>query len=157
MSELTLTPSPARRVAASLMIGGLGILLLWLGATVADLAFGWKVLLAVMGIAAFYMALQVWQATARHLVLEEEVLRDDAGRVICALSDIAAVDRGTFAFKPSNGFLIRLKTPGPRAWAPGLWWRFGRRIGVGGVTPAGQGKAMADVIAARVSGVGRID
>jgi hypothetical protein len=53
--------------------------------------------------------------------------------------------------------MIRLKTPASRVWAPGLWWRFGKRVGVGGVTPAGQGKAMADVIAARIGTGARID
>ena len=33
---------------------------------------------------------------------------------------------------------------------PGLWWRIGRRIGVGGVTPASQSKVMADLITARL-------
>ena len=56
------------------------------------------------------------------------------------LKNIARVERGLFAFKPSNGFLILLNNPMSRAWHPGLWWRFGRRIGIGGVTPQAEGK-----------------
>ena len=62
------------------------------------------------------------------------------------MGNIASVDRGAFAFKPSNGFTVRLKSPAPRAWLPGLWWRLGRRVGVGGATPGKAARDMADVI-----------
>ena len=45
---------------------------------------------------------------------------------------------------------LKTKTPAARRWEPGLWWRIGRRIGVGGVTPASQSKVMADLISARL-------
>ena len=61
------------------------------------------------------------------------------------------MDRGTFAFKPSNGFLLRTATKQPRLWKPGLYWRMGRRIGVGGITRAAEAKLMADVIAVRLA------
>ena len=68
------------------------------------------------------------------------------------MDEIDRVERGAFAFKPSNGFLVHLKKPGHRAWQPGLWWRMGRKLGIGGVTPAGQAKFMADMIALRLRG-----
>lgn len=127
-----------------------------------SLGAGWVAMLLVFSAAVFWVAWSLWRATAFRLVLTEEALIEEAldgtpGRVLCQLDDIAGVERGTFAFKPSNGFVVRLKTPAPRAWAPGLWWRFGKRVGVGGVTPSGQGKAMADVIAARIGSGCRID
>ena len=67
---------------------------------------------------------------------------------VAAWDDIARVERGAFALRPSNGFLLHLHAPGPRAWAPGLWWRLGRRLGVGGVTAAGQSKGMAEILTA---------
>jgi len=67
------------------------------------------------------------------------------------VADIERVDRGVFAFKPSNGFLVRTREPSARAWRPGLWWRFGRRIGVGGVTSANQTKAMSEILAAMLA------
>jgi len=84
------------------------------------------------------------------LVLSETELKDTAGNVLALLSDIEGVDRGMLAFKPSNGFVLRLKTSQPRAWAPGLWWRVFKRVGVGGVTPSGPTKFMAEQIALRV-------
>jgi hypothetical protein len=53
--------------------------------------------------------------------------------------------------KPSNGFTVVMETKQPRAWAPGLWWRVGRRVGVGGVTGASQTKFMAEQIALRLA------
>jgi hypothetical protein len=32
-------------------------------------------------------------------------------------------------------------------WRPGMWWRVGRRIGVGGMTPAHQCKHISEIIA----------
>ncbi|WP_460274934.1 hypothetical protein [Celeribacter sp. ULVN23_4] len=139
------------------MLGILGLLLIRIAFTAGELSTGWMAMLLVMAVAVLWIAWRLWQASGVRLVLSEEALMEEGGRVLCRLDDIDKVERGTFAFKPSNGFLIRLKTPGERVWAPGLWWRFGKRIGVGGVTPAGQGKAMADVIAARIGGQGRLD
>jgi hypothetical protein len=56
------------------------------------------------------------------------------------------VDGGVFAFKPAAGFLIHLKAPSTRVYAPGLWWRAGRRIAVGGVTGRAEGKAVSELI-----------
>jgi hypothetical protein len=73
--------------------------------------------------------------------------------VIAALGDIQSMDRGFFAFKPSNGFLLKLRrgAGGPRVWRPGLWWRMGGRIGIGGMTPGNQTKFMSDVLAAMMA------
>ncbi|MEG3661045.1 hypothetical protein [Celeribacter halophilus] len=162
MSDLNVTPSPMRRVSAVAMLGVLGILLLRVALGPEALGAGWVAMLLVFAAAVFWVSWRLWEATACRLVLTEEELVEEGldgarGRVLCRLDDIAGVERGTFAFKPSNGFMIRLKTPASRVWAPGLWWRFGKRVGVGGVTPAGQGKAMADVIAARIGTGARID
>ncbi|AJE48034.1 hypothetical protein [Celeribacter indicus] len=157
-ADLILSVSPARRVVACLMLLLLGALLVWVVLRPEGIGPGYGAMLLVLAAGAVWLALALWLATARRLVLTGEALVEEgSGRLLCRLDDIARVERGTFAFKPSNGFLLRLKTPGPRVWAPGLWWRIGRRIGVGGVTPASQAKAMADVIAARVAGAGRLD
>nr|WP_319246982.1 hypothetical protein [uncultured Celeribacter sp.] len=156
-TELTLMASPVRRSSASAMLVLLGGLLIWVAVDAPEMALPWLALLLVLAVGSLGLAWHVWRASAHGLVLTEEALCDGSGRVVCRLEDIAAVERGTFAFKPSNGFLITLKTTHTRAWAPGVWWRLGRRVGVGGVTPASQGKAMADVIAARIAGQGRID
>lgn len=74
------------------------------------------------------------------------------GRPLALMEDIQEIERGMFALKPSNGFVVRLKTKAAPAWAPGLWWRTGRRLGVGGVTSAGAAKAMADLLALRLQG-----
>ena len=44
--------------------------------------------------------------------------------------------------------MLKTRTPGPRVWRPGIWWRIGRRVGIGGVMPGHQTKAMAEILAA---------
>ena len=77
---------------------------------------------------------------------------DSDGTVIARLDNIEKVDRSAFAMKPSNGFLIILKEPGPRVWRPGLWWRLGRRVAVGGVTNGAHTRPMADMMKLKLAG-----
>jgi len=142
----TLRISPARRVFSALIQATLGIVLI---ATAAQLPEPTPMGLAALvgfGIAALWLAWRMYQATGRNIVLTRDGVYDSAGQTIAQLDQIASVDRGIFAFKPSNGFLIRLKEPGTRIWMPGLWWRYGTRVGVGGATNGKAARDMADVI-----------
>ena len=144
-------PAPARRALACGMIGVLGALLLWIVAASPPAALGWRLFLLGFGVLALWQALRLWKSTGRSLILTDEILADSAGHVLARLDRIERVERGMLAFKPSNGFLLTLSEPQPRHWSPGLWWRFGRRVGVGGVTGAGETRAMADLIALRLT------
>lgn len=148
---LRLTPSPIRRTIGTALLVGLGLLLLWLMFSSAEMAPGWRALLGLFGVVSVWGAERMWRATGLAVELTAEGLRDSSGRIIAPVAAIRSIDRGAFAFKPSNGFLIRLKTPQPRAWAPGLWWRFGRSVGVGGVTSRDEAKLMAEFLAAMLA------
>ena len=145
-----LSASPGRRVFGVSVLSFLGLLLLRMGLTGGGLEFLDLVVL-LMGIGAIAAAWVMYRATNRSVILTTEALVDSEGVVLARLDDIATVDRGTFAFKPSNGFLMRTKTRGHRLWQPGLYWRFGRRIGVGGITRAAEAKAMADLITIKLA------
>ena len=107
--------------------------------------------IVVMGLSVLWLAARLQQATSHTLDLTETELRSSDGTTLARLDDIKDVDRSTFAFKPSNGFIIRLKSSYPMRWQPGMWWCLGRRIGVGGVTSAAQTKAMAEIIAVQIA------
>ncbi|MDO6585398.1 hypothetical protein Q4543_07695 [Salipiger sp. 1_MG-2023] len=147
----TVSTSGARRVTGVGTLGLLGGLLVWMAASQPAAGLAWQLSLALMGAAALWMAVRMWRDTARNLVLTDVELRDSTGAVLARVDDIQKVDRSMFAMKPSNGFVIRLKTPGPRAWHPGLWWRFGRRVAVGGVTAGRDSKPLADALAILVA------
>lgn len=146
----TLYATAIRRVFAYLAVFGFGAILV-LVAFVQPPALGWQLFLLALGGGALTMAELLRRASLLGLELTEHVLRDTSGRELARLDQIVSVDRGAFAFKPSNGFVLHLNTRTPRFWAPGLWWRFGSRVGVGGVTPAGPAKYMAEQIALRIS------
>ncbi|MCH2095691.1 MAG: hypothetical protein MK160_11320 [Rhodobacteraceae bacterium] len=133
---------------ATLLI--LGFLLLYV-AFATPPAFGWQAGLVGCGVVALYVGQGMWRATQRQLILTPEAISDDTGYVIVQVKDVEKVDRGMFAFKPSNGFLIKTKTPQHRAWHPGLWWRMGHRVAVGGVTAGSQTRPMADILAAMIA------
>jgi hypothetical protein len=138
--------SQARRTIGIAMQGGLGLFLLYIVAMRASTALFGSLILAAMGFLMLWFAWKFWRATNAALILTTEGLFDDNGRAFCTYADIEKVDRGFFAFRPSSGFVIICKTPVQRGWAPGLWWAFGRHIGIGGATGRPASKQMADII-----------
>lgn len=81
---------------------------------------GLIVFLLAVGAASLWAAENMRRATTLTIELTEEGLRDSSGEVLARLDDIAGIDRGVFAFKPSNGFLLSTKTPATRVWRPGF-------------------------------------
>lgn len=151
MTDLTdpiarLMVTPARRMFVAFVQGGLGVLLLVSAAGLSEPSPAAIFALVAFGLLALWQAARSYRAAGLAILLTREGLYDSSGRLIAALSDIASVDRGFFAFKPSNGFLLRLKARGERAWVPGLWWRLGTRVGIGGATSGRAARDMADVI-----------
>lgn len=144
--------SALRRWAGLVVVFGLGALLLYVAMARPPAALGWRVFLLGLGVITLMLGEGMRRATALSLHLSAEALTDSAGRVLARIDEIRGIERGMFALKPSNGFTIKLKAPGPRAWAPGVWWRLGRRLGVGGVTSAAEAKAMAEVLTALLAG-----
>ncbi|WP_299546791.1 hypothetical protein [uncultured Tateyamaria sp.] len=146
----TINASPGRRI---LGIGSLWILSLMViyVAIVRPPEIGWQLFLFALGGGSIWIAEKMRRATALTLELTPEELRDSSGQVVARTDDIQSLDRGMFAFKPSNGFLLRLNGSDGRAWRPGLWWRLGNRVGVGGMTPGHQAKFMAEILSAMIA------
>lgn len=156
MSEVVIAripPSPARRALAAGILGLLAALTLYAGLFRPEGEAVWRIVLILIGTGAAMLTLSLWQVTGRALELTETELREGGadGRVLADVSEIVSVDRGLFAFKPSNGFSARLTSSQPRVWAPGLWWRSGRRLGVGGVLRGAETRAMADALSAMIA------
>lgn len=139
--------SAPRRWLGIVMLAFMGGLLIYVAFSTPP-ALEWQLFLLGVGIAALLLAERMRRATSGVIELTETEIRTSEGETIVAVAEIEKVERGMFAFKPSNGFIIRTKSKGTRRWEPGLWWRIGRRVGVGGVTPGRQTKYMSEVIAA---------
>lgn len=143
--------SPVRRAIGLALLLAIGALLVWVAFARPPATPGWRLFLLGTGAGALWLAEHMRRTTRDLLELTREVLRDGSGRVLARVSEIRAVERGAFAFKPSGGFLLRLSAAPGAAWRPGLWWRIGRRVGVGGVTVGNEAKYMAEVIAAMLA------
>jgi hypothetical protein len=142
---LAVTPSASRRALGAGSLAALGVILVSVGFEAQAL---WSLVFLVCAILAFVGAWSLWKSTADSIELTETHLRTSSGRILTPVANVAGVDRGVFAFKPSNGFLVKLKDPIGKGWSPGLWWRRGRYLGVGGVLPGGQTRAMAEILTA---------
>lgn len=148
--DAVLAASPGRRIIGTGSLAGLGVILLYMGLAFSPGA-GWRVFQLGIGLVALWAAWRMWRATAARLELGPEGLCSSDGRLVAPMEAIVAVDRGVFAFKPSNGFILTLRRSAPFAWEPGLWWRVGRRVGVGGVTPGTPARYMAEIIQERIA------
>ncbi|MEP4197675.1 MAG: hypothetical protein ABJL99_18785 [Aliishimia sp.] len=147
----TIHASAPRRWIGVISMVLLGVLLIYV-ALATPPSLGWVVFLLVMGVGSLMLAQKMHSSTQRIIELTPLVLRDSTGAVIANVEDIVSVDRGFFAFKPSNGFLMRTAEPaGPKVWHPGMWWRLGKQIGVGGVTPASHTKGVAEILAIMIA------
>lgn len=136
---------PRRALAvASVALAGLGVIY---GAVTADVAPLSQALLAVCGCVALWGAGRLWRATGGRIELTAAGLRGGDGAAIAAIGEIESLERGLLSARPSNGFLIRLRRPGRAAWHLGMWWRLGRRVGVGGVSSRAETRFMADRLA----------
>ncbi|MGD9293752.1 MAG: hypothetical protein PVI41_02620 [Roseobacter sp.] len=142
----TVAASAGRRVLGLGMLVVLAVLVIYVAVSTSP-SLGWQLFLIAMGTGSLMIANAMRKSTHNRLELTRCELRDDAGTVLVRIEDISSIDRGAFAFKPSNGFVLRLKKSYPRAWRPGLWWRAATRIGVGGMTPMRETKYMAEMIA----------
>ena len=141
--------SRGRAIFSYGVLFGLGALVLY--TTLAQPpAVGWMIFNIGFGLLMIVMAEKQRRAAKLEILLTEDSVIDSEGRLLAQMDDVVSVSRGALALKPSNGFTIVTRTKGPRAYVPGMWWRTGRRVGVGGITGAGQTKFMAEQIALRV-------
>jgi len=107
---------------------------------------GVRVVYAVLAGLAFGAGERLRKSTSQGLRLTRDALETANGEVLFTMDNVDHIDSGIFAFKPPTGFTVVTRTSGRFAWHPGLWWRVGRRVGVGGVTPRGPGKFMAELL-----------
>ena len=148
--RIELRAAQARRAMAVGVLYGFGGVAVY--TAVADVpGLLWSVALLALGLGGMAAGEMLRRATRRALCLDETGLVDSAGRVLARWDDIVGIERSSFSLRPSNGFTLRLTRPGARAWQPGMWWRLGHRLGVGGVTPARETRAMAEAIELRLA------
>ena len=143
---LQVHPTIARRVIGIGSMFALGALILWAGLTGGGDPLAKLVLTAVgllmIGIGAIFV-----RATSTGLELTKTEVREiDTKRILFQIENVTNVERGFRVLKPTNGLLVELSEPAKRAYVPGLWWRWHRTVGIGGMTNAGQGKALAEFL-----------
>ncbi|MDG1738740.1 MAG: hypothetical protein P8L68_09915 [Paracoccaceae bacterium] len=142
---MTVQASPMRKYFGASTLAVLGFMMVYLGVSLQG-EIASRAILTVGGAFMLWSTGRLLAAASQSLELTADELRASSGQVLARINDIEKVDRGTFAFKPSHGFIVIMKERQLRAWSPGMWWRLGRRIGVGGITNGGQNKAMAEMM-----------
>lgn len=140
---LKLKPSRGRRIVGAVLLMLCGFFILFYTVFAAQDALFFRVAALLIG------ALFLWQAqwnlrvSNTTITLTKEGLYAANGDLICRVSNMVEIDDGWFSFKPSNGFLVRLYEAEDPKWARGLYWRIGKRLGVGGAIEPAEVKALS--------------
>ena len=129
------------------MLACLGALLVSIAAQAPEMSLISRGLFFLIAACALFLAWSMVRTGVVSVRLTRDRLTASNGRVLCDVDQIVSVDRGFVIYKPSNGFVLKLNTEPGRAWEPGLWWRVGSRIGLGGTTSGTAAKNMAEIIA----------
>lgn len=146
-----LDPSAPRRFIGVAVQLALAATLIGLAISFPRDQMGARIVMLVLGICVTYGSFLTWRATQNGLVLTQDSLSDDSGRVLAKISNIREVSRGAFALKPSHGFSLVLFKGMEFAWVPGIWWRIGTRVGIGGVTPSQPARFMAETLSGLIA------
>jgi len=148
---LFIHPARPRFLIGLFAIAALALFLLW-AAVASDPGMLWRVTLLLASALSAYGAQKLARSGQVTLELTDTVLQEtNGGPILARVDDIVGVDRGALAFKPSNGFLLHLGTRSSWTWVPGIWWRWGRMVGVGGVVSAHEAKLVAETISMRIA------
>lgn len=153
----TVMPSRVRRLVGLVVLVVFGALLIYAALVRPPEALFLQVFLLGFGGVVLWLAEKMRQATKTGVVLTADDLRSTDGDVLVRIDEMTGVVRGSFSMKPTNGFSVLTKTRQTAGWAPGVWWRIGKRVGVGGVTAASQAKFMSETLATILAerGLGR--
>jgi hypothetical protein len=147
----TLRPSTPRLVFTVICLAAFAAALLWIAFMQPPDNIGWRGFLLLAAILVVWSVLRLRRLRGRALVLTEDALVDTSSGTVCRIADIARINTSTFALKPARGFAIDLVESGERVWIPGLWWRIGRNVGVGGMTGSVETRMMAERLDAMVA------
>jgi hypothetical protein len=137
--------SPTRVLLAVSAAGGLALLLLAV-AVLPALPFAARAVILAFGLGALLLALALWRARRGALVLDLRGIADETGARIATWPEIARAHQSPFGLRPSGGIGLQLRSAAVPGWRPGLWWRWGRRAGLGGML----GRAGARELAAAI-------
>jgi len=143
---LRIHPSVGRRILAVGSYFVLGAVLLLVGFSLQG-SFLARMCLVVAGCFVLTAAEWMRRVTNEGIELRTDGLFETTGEEIARWENVEKVERGVLAMKPTNGFSVVLKQPMDRRWAPGLWWRMKRRVGVGGVLRSREAKTMGEQMA----------
>ena len=142
----TVSASAPRRMMGIIVLTVMGGMLIYAGLTQPPQGLGWQVVLLLAGGITLYLTDRMRRATVVTLELTREALRDSEGRILARLDQIETVNRGMFAFKPSNGFVLTTRQPQDRHSNPVLRSSLGSRLAELGLTHAVQTKLNTDNI-----------
>ena len=92
-----------------------------------------KVFFTILGSAIVYLAFRFANKAKRGIIFNKHGLYELDGKLICLLEEIKEVDTSPYTFKPANGFIIKLRETTNFGWSPGLWWKYNKRMTIGGM------------------------
>ena len=144
---ITLKMSKLKRLSGALLIFVLGTTLLFSVYKKSNPGYTvYESLFLLVGLILIFVSWRIGRARLTGIKLTKSGIYDLNDVKLCAILDINYIDRRTFAIKPANGFIIHLKNSAKSFWIPGLCWRIGKRLAIGGMLSKQECKAFANLL-----------
>ncbi|RFP87318.1 hypothetical protein DZK27_11720 [Rhodobacteraceae bacterium 63075] len=148
--DIEMTVSPLRRGVGAGAVLLSGALLLGTALWDAPQSLLAQGLILLLGAALIWSGVRLWRDTEVSVRLVEDRLEESTGELIVTLDQVEEVVRGHLAFRPSNGFSLKLREEAEPRWRMGLWWRAGKRAAFGGAASSVQTRQLADALEKRL-------
>ena len=76
-------------------------------------------------------------------LLNQEGIFNLDNTIICRIEDIETIDTSPYTFRSANGFIVFLRERSTFKIVPGLYWRLGNRISIGGLVSKAESKFLS--------------
>ena len=76
-------------------------------------------------------------------LLNQEGIFNLDNSIVCRIEDIETIDTSPYTFRSANGFIVFLRERSTFKIVPGLYWRLGNRISIGGLVSKAESKFLS--------------
>ncbi|MEE2775026.1 MAG: hypothetical protein VYE27_08945 [Pseudomonadota bacterium] len=98
-----------------------------------------------IGLTIILISYRIYQNRDKGFIITPCGIFEKNGRLICNFNEIDKIDTSPFSFKATNGFVVKLKNKTTFDFSVGLWWKYNRRLSIGGMISKNESKYLSIV------------
>lgn len=132
-----------RYLAFTSSVGFLGVIILFNSLT---LDYAANIFFFCIGLGIIFFCFRIYQRRDKGFLITPKAILEKTGDVICSFDEIDKIDTSPFSFKATNGFVVQLKNRTDFDFSVGLWWKYNKRLSIGGMVSKNESKYLSIVL-----------